>query len=268
MMLMTDPQPIGAFEWTQEPWGRALRCAALPARHLFTSRDVALRDDPAEWDAVAASLGVTRDRLQLIRQVHGTNVVILGRDSRSEVRAPKSGGAPGWPEADILISNDPEVAIGVRVADCAPVLLFDRGTGAAGAAHAGWRGAAAQAAGVAVRAMQQAFESDPADIVAAIGPCLGACCGEVGPEVVDAFRAGGANAASIDAWFEPGRGDRWILDLARANRDQLIAAGVPGMAIFDSGLCTKTHHARLHSYRADRERAGRLLAAIRSTRSW
>ncbi len=266
-MLMTDPQPIGAFEWTQEPWGRALRCTALPAAHLFTSRDVGLRESAEEWTAVAESLGVTRERVLLIRQVHGTGVAIAkrGRDvPRSEVRGPRSEGTPAWPEADIVITDDPDVAIGVRVADCAPVLLFDRRTGAAGAAHAGWRGAAAQAAAVAVRAMQRTFGSEPSHIVAAIGPCLGACCGEVGPDVVDAFRAGGAEASAIAAWFQPGRGDRSMLDLARANRDQLIGAGVPPDAIFDSGLCTKTHHERLHSYRAAREKAGRMLAAIRS----
>jgi polyphenol oxidase len=197
---------------------------------------------------------VPRDRLLLIRQVHGTAVAIARR-GRHRAWNPS--------EADIIISDDPDASIGVRVADCAPVLLFDRRQGVAGAAHAGWRGAAAQAAVTAVRAMEQTFQSRPSDLVAAIGPCLRACCGEVGPEVVDAFRSGGADAASIARWFRPGRGDRSLLDLARANRDQLIAAGVSSEAIFDSGLCTKTNHSRLHSYRADREGAGRMLAAIR-----
>jgi YfiH family protein len=279
MMLMTDPQPSGAFEWTQEPWGRALRCTALAVRHLFTTRDVELRDDEKEWEAVAASLGVPGDRLLLVRQVHGIDVAIARRggprsevrsprsgvrDPGSEVRGPKSETAPVWPEADILMTDDPDVAIGVRVADCAPVLLFDRRQAIAGAAHAGWRGAARQAAASAVRAMQETFGCQPADLVAAIGPCLGQCCAEVGPEVLDAFRSEGADAASIGKWFRPGRGDRSFLDLAAANRDQLIRAGVSADAIFDSGLCTKTHHARLHSYRRDRERAGRMLAAIRT----
>jgi hypothetical protein len=120
MMLMTDPQPSGAFTWTQEPWGRALRCTALAAPHLFTTRDVNLRDDPQEWDAVASSLSVSRDRLRLIRQVHGTAVAIAKRQRQLT-----------WdlPEADIIVSDDPDVAIGVRVADCAPVLLFDRKQG-------------------------------------------------------------------------------------------------------------------------------------------
>jgi purine-nucleoside/S-methyl-5'-thioadenosine phosphorylase / adenosine deaminase len=255
MMLMTDPQPSGAFEWTQEPWGRALRCTALATRHLFTTRDVELRKDEEEWETVAASLGVTRDRLLLIRQVHGTSVAVARRGRHG-----------GWdrPEADIIVTDAPDVAIGVLVADCAPVLLFDPTRGAAGAAHAGWRGAAAQAAVSAVRAMQQTFNSQPSDLVAAIGPCLGECCGEVGPEVLDAFRAGGAEALSMERWFRAGSGDRSFLDLSRANRDQLIGAGVPPDSIFDSGLCTRTHHARLHSYRAERERAGRMLGAIRA----
>ena len=203
---------------------------------------------------MSASLGVPRERLALLKQVHGIHVVVVRRGGPLP---------PDRPQADIVISNDPSVAIGVRVADCAPVLLYDRARGVAGAAHAGWRGAAAQASAAAIRAMQNYFGSHPADISAAIGPCLGACCGEVGPEVVEAFRAGGADKSSIDTWFRPGAGDRSFLDLERANSDQLEQAGLSPRAIYTAGLCTKTHHDRLHSYRAARDGAGRMLAAIR-----
>jgi YfiH family protein len=254
MTVASDPKPTDAFQWTQEPWGRALRCTALPAPHLFTSRDVELRDNDSEWAQVAASLLVPRDRLLLIKQVHGINVAVARR------------GAP-WPssrpQADIVITDDPSVAIGVRTADCAAILLYDRVKNVAGAAHAGWRGTASHAARAAVRALQEEFSSSAADIVAAIGPSLGQCCGEVGPEVVEAFRAGGADAYAIRRWFTPGQGDRSLLDLDRANRDQLEDAGVNPEAIFSTGLCTKTHHDRLHSYRAHGAGAGRLLAAIR-----
>jgi YfiH family protein len=258
MMAISDPQPTDAFEWTQEPWGRALHCTRLPARHLFTSRDVMLRDDETEWNTVAASLDVTADRLLLIRQVHGIRAAVVRR-----------GWQPRWerPQADVIVTDDPSVAIGVRVADCAPILLYDTKKGVAGAAHAGWRGTAAGAAGTVVDAMRQAFGCEPADLVAAIGPCLGACCGEVGPEVVEAFTARGATPASIEVWFSTGRGDRSYLDLERANRDQLERAGLDPERIFSSGLCTKTHHGRLHSYRADHTAAGRQLAAIRAA-SW
>jgi YfiH family protein len=254
---MPDPQPIDAFEWTQEPWGRALRCTRLPAAHLFTSRDVLLRDDQQEWSMVAASLGVDIDRLLLVKQVHGIGVAVARR-----------GQDDAWscPVADVIVTDDPEVAIGVRVADCAPVLLYDRVRNAAAAAHAGWRGTAANASGAAVEALRREFGSDPADIVAAIGPCLGACCGEVGPDVVAAFRAAGAADEQVDAWFVAGAGDRSVLDLERANRDQLARARVNPATIFGSGLCTKTHAVRLHSYRADRANAGRMLGAIRVPR--
>ncbi len=108
------------------------------------------------------------------------------------------------------------------------------------------------------------FGCRASDVIAAIGPCLGRCCGEVGPEVRDAFRANGTSDERLDRWFTPGRRDRLFLDLERANRDQLEEAGLDPERIFTSGLCTKTNHARLHSYRASRDGAGRMLAAIRS----
>jgi YfiH family protein len=226
----------------------------MPAPHLFTSSDLVLRQDDAEWTAVAASLGVERDRLLLLKQVHGVDTAVARR-----------GRAGSWdrPHADIIVTDDPGVAIGVRVADCAPILLYDRAANAAGAAHAGWRGTAAGAARSVVSAMEREFGTNPANLIAAIGPCLGACCGEVGPEVVEAFRAGGADRRALDAWFTAGRGDRSYLDLEGANRDQLAQAGVKASSIYSAGLCTKTHHDRLHSYRAAREAAGRQLGAIR-----
>ena len=212
-----------------------------------------LRDDEREWTAVAASLGVPRARLLLIRQVHGVQVAVA--------RA----GAADWPrpEADAVVTDDASVAIGVRVADCAPVLLFDPVKNVAGAAHAGWRGTAAGASAATVRAMVEAYGTRPSDLIVAIGPCLGRCCGEVGPDVLDAFRAGGADAASMRAWFTPGQGDRSLLDLERANRDQIERTGVDPARIFAAQLCTRTHRDRLHSYRGDGAAAGRLLGAIR-----
>src|SRR5438552_3869717 len=126
-MLMSDPQPTDAFTWTQEPWGRALRCTRLAAPHLFSSRDVMLRDDQSEWSAVARSLGVAADRLRLVKQVHGIHAIVVRRgEPPSSTR----------PQADLIVTDDPALAIGVRVADCAPILLHDPVTHAVGAAHA------------------------------------------------------------------------------------------------------------------------------------
>jgi YfiH family protein len=231
-----------------------MRCTELPARHLFTSRDLMLREDAREWDAVAASLEVPAARLLLIRQVHGRDIAIARR------------GTTGWlrPVADAIISDDPDVAIGVRVADCAPVLLFDPARRVGAAVHAGWRGTAAAISRITAMTLQTEFGSRPSDVIAAVGPCLGRCCGEVGPDVLAAFRAHGTREQVLNRWFAPGEGDRLFLDLERANREQLESAGIDPARIFVSGLCTKTHRGRLHSYRGHGPAAGRLLGAIRA----
>lgn len=261
--------------WVQEPWGRGLRCSSLPVPHLFTSRDLELRADESEWRAAAGSLGVTRERLLLIRQVHGTSVAVVRRgQTPPRGQSPRGGqstervqstlpGATPWPEADIIISDDPSVAIGVRVADCVPVLACDPVSGAVGAAHAGWRGTAAGVAERLVTSTCEAYGSNPDDLICAIGPSLGPCCGEVGDEVRVAFREAGADEPSVARWFRPSASGKSHVDLWRANRDQLERAGVRRDRIHVAELCTKTHAERFHSYRAARERAGRMLAAIR-----
>jgi len=253
---MVQPQPSDGFEWTQAEWGPVLRCRPLAdiADHLFTIGNIELRDSRDEWEAVARGMGIHFDRVLLLRQVHGAHVAFSKRGEY--LSGPR-------PEADAAVTDDPTIAIGVRVADCAPILIGDRRQQVAGAAHAGWRGTVQRAAIAAVRAMQNQFGSHPDDLVAAIGPCLGSCCGEVGPEVVETFREAGHDPDSLARWFTSGRGDRFQLDLPRANRDQLVAAGVPASQIYDSGLCTRSFPEVFHSYRAARERAGRMVGIIR-----
>jgi YfiH family protein len=253
---MTEPQPNGGFKWMQAGWGAALRCTALEpiARHVFTARNLQLRADRAEWDALAREMDVATGAVRLIKQVHEANIAIV-----------RGGDSQDWmaPEADAILSDRPDVAIAVRVADCAPILLADRRVGVVGAVHAGWRGTMKQIAGAAVRALVSEFGSDPQDLVAAIGPCLGPCCGEVGLEVVDAFRTAGHSPERIARWFGPGRDGRANLNLWAANRDQLEAAGVPSSQIHTAALCTKSHASVFHSYRAAGETAGRMAGVIR-----
>jgi YfiH family protein len=152
-----------------------------------------------------------------------------------------------------------------------PILIADRETGAVAAVHAGWRGTCAGAGPAAVSALRAEFGARPDSLVAAIGPSIGVCCYEVGPELVDAFAAAGHERYLIDRWFTstpPPRGSRVLsplrLDVAGANRDQLVLAGVPEEQIHLSGLCTAMHLDVLTSYRAEKEQAGRLVAAIRA----
>jgi copper oxidase (laccase) domain-containing protein len=113
--------------------------------------------------------------------------------------------------------------------------------------------------------MREPHGSDPRDLVAAIGPAIRPCCYEVGPELLDTFGAAGATGEERAAWFTSRAGtDRLSLDVARANRDQLEAAGVPADQVFDSGLCTACHPALFYSYRRDNGLAGRLVGFIRA----
>jgi len=169
------------------------------------------------------------------------------------------------------VSDDPDVAIAVRAADCVPLLMADTRTGAVAAVHAGWRGTAAGAATAALDAMTREFDSRPEDVIVAIGPSIGACCYEVGSELVDAFAAAGHARHLVDRWFaaRPApRGSherpRLRLDVAGANRDQLILAGVPEEHVYDCGLCTAMHLDVLTSFRAEKEKAGRIAGVIRA----
>ncbi len=267
-MLPLPPVPE-TFYWTEEPWGAALRCRPLDpiAPHLFTTRQLELSSN-AGYQQLAESLGA--HQVASLTQVHGAAVVVVHRGT-SRVEGRPFDEAQGRPEADVLVSNDPETAIAVRAADCVPLLMADRATGAVAAVHAGWRGTAARAAVAALDALAREFGTRPADVIAAIGPSIGPCCYEVGSELVDAFAAAGHERYLIQRWFAtppPARGSRekpsLRLDVAGANRDQLILAGVPEDQIHSAGLCTAMHLDVLTSYRAEKEKAGRIAGAIRA----
>ena len=123
----------------------------------------------------------------------------------------------------------------------------------------------------ALEALTREFGSRPDAVTVAIGPSIGACCYEVGSELVDAFAAAGHARHLVDRWFvarPAARGSherpRLRLDVAGANRDQLVLAGVPEQNIYDCGLCTAMHLDVLTSFRAEKERAGRIAGVIRA----
>jgi YfiH family protein len=154
-------------------------------------------------------------------------------------------------EGDALTSSSPGQRIGVRTADCVPLLFADPDRHVVAAAHAGWRGTAAEIAGKTVRRMQEVYGSDPCRIHAAIGPAIGKCCFEVGPEV----------AAQFALWF-PGVKILTHVDLAETNYRQLLSAGLLAEHIDTLRLCTVCDAERFDSYRRDRDRSGRMVAAI------
>lgn len=194
-------------------------------------------------DATERRLSATlaaNGRLFLLRQVHGARVV----------EAPWEAS----PEADAAITRRAGCLVGIRSADCLPILIADPVLRMAAAAHAGWRGTAA---GVATRAVESllALGARPRDLVAAIGPGIGACCYEVGAQVVEAF------AGSVSAVFGAGR--EWHhLNLRLTNRRQLEAAGVDVDRICDVDECTACLPDQYHSFRRDGAASGRMISYI------
>ena len=259
---MSLPAVPDSFYWTDQSWGAALHCRPLDAiaPHLFTTRQLEL-PSPAAWTQLSPLVDVPPDRFLALSQVHGREVVTIrqGIDAAALQRMHER-----RPSADAFVSDAPDVALVVRAADCVPLLIGDRATGAVAAVHAGWRGTAARAAVAALEAMRREFGSRPADFIVAIGPAIGPCCYEVGSDLVDAFAAAGHERYLIDRWFMKPRDSRMRLNVPGANRDQLILAGVPEDQIFSADLCTAEHLDVLTSYRAEKDRATRIAGVIRA----
>jgi YfiH family protein len=268
---MRQPDPSSAvlptaadFEWRVSPAGLMLVCRALEpyAAHLFTTREwrlgtAAADDRDAGWREVADAMHVEISNLVRTHQVHGAAVVVRRRGD-----APA--GSTALPDADILISNDSSIAIAIQTADCLPLLMADRRSGAVAAAHAGWRGLAAGVPAVAVRALHEAFGANPADLTVAIGASISAPNYEVDTAVRSAFEAAGATPLQLAGWFVPGsRAGHWQFDGWQSAVDQLSEAGVPATHVYVAGLCTAAHR-QLCSYRRDGKGAGRVAAAIRA----
>ena len=169
-----------------------------------------------------------------VKQIHSATVFHAGRET----------GCLG--QGDAIVSVEPGVIVGVRTADCVPVLLVDPIRRIVAAVHAGWRGTVQRIVQVAVEQMG----SDPARLLAVIGPCIGECCYEVGSEVSERFRA-----------TFPERTDLSHIDLTEANRRQLLESGLDPANIEVSGLCARCNP-DLDSFRRDGEAAGRMVAAI------
>jgi YfiH family protein len=177
-------------------------------------------------------------RIVQVKQVHGSETVL--------------GSAPRNAEADAIVARaaDSPTAVGVRVADCVPVLVADRTSGDVAVIHAGWRGVVG---GVVRSAMSRLAGRD---VVAAIGPCIGACCFEVGRDVAAAIAEASPGADVVVARA----GDKAFADLRAAVRSQILAFD-PACKVEDVPGCTK-HEARFHSFRRDGANSGRMLAAI------
>ena len=165
--------------------------------------------------------------------------------------------------ADGLVCREPGCGLTMNYADCSPVLLYDPEHHAIGLGHAGWKGAVKDLPGALVRAMQDAFSSEPSEIWAAIGPSIGPCCYQVGELVVSAVRSSFNEAERLllpDDNHDPEQGSRRLFDLPEANRLRLEATGVHQIDVAE--LCTACRSDLFFSHRADFGRTGRFGALL------
>ena len=231
-----------------------------------------------EWDAkenvaenrrlFQSAVGASDFKLIPMKQIHSDLIRLFPAQSAQPCKG------------DASTTNAPGLLLAVQTADCVPILLVDPKNRAVAAVHAGWRGTLARIAEKTVGRMRFEFRSKPSDLLAALGPSIGPCCYEVGAELVPKFTAQFADAASY--FDEPRSGEepnplQWLnmeppghqpppknvhLDLRKANRSQLLAAGLRAQNIFTSGLCTSCHNDLLFSYRKEGPQSGRLLAVV------
>jgi YfiH family protein len=198
---------------------------------------------------LAVEIGYRPDRLYEVSQVHGAQVVQV-----APARAPDEFRVN---EADALIAMQADCAIGIRVADCVPILLADPASGAVAAVHAGWRGVVGGVVGAAVHALSVSAGAEPDTLLAAIFPSIGPAAFAIGDDVA-AQLTGAAEVACV-TYAPEGRAHA---DLGQAVVAQLARAGLALPRIARTPGCTFSDSARFFSHRRDAGRTGRHLAVI------
>jgi YfiH family protein len=261
--------PSGVVTWAF-PFAGPDLLAAVTTRHggsseaAYASCNLGghVGDDPARVranrDAVAAALGV--DALTIADQQHGRRVAVVDAGSAGSGHDPTTPPDPELAATDALVTLEPEVALAVLVADCAPVVLVDPGRRALAVAHAGRRGAVVDVLAATIDVLRTEAGSDPSALVAGVGPCIGR----------DAYEIDGTALAEVEsafggAFLVPSGGGRACFDLRAAVVHRLEQAGVRPDRIHVAGTTTDRAPADLFSDRAARP-CGRfaLVAALRS----
>jgi len=192
-------------------------------------------------------------------QVHGSDVRVVGSVEEAKPAEDQLGETI---YCDVIVSNADGVLAGVKTADCVPILIGDTRTRAFAAVHAGWRGTLETAAIAGVKRLSQEYGTRPEDLRVAIGASAGPCCYEVGADVIDAFSSRFPNGADL---FTPTRPGHALVDLLKANRDQLESTGVSPNRIHVAPICTMCRTDLFFSYRKEKKlhgKVGRLMAVI------
>ena len=235
-----------AADFPYYTFGSLDRCGGV--RHFVTScrqgalGDVNLRspNGVANRRRLAVSVGFNIDSLTTAEQTHSLNIAVINETNAGLGAITIDSRIPN---TDALITNRPGVCIMVLTADCQSVLLYDADNHAVAAIHAGWRGTAGGIVRLTVEAMQREFGTEPSCLVAALGPCIGSCCFEVGDDVAEQFSLWPDCILRKPEWPRP------HIDLTAVNRQHLISAGLSPENIESAQVCTKCRHDEFFSYR-------------------
>jgi YfiH family protein len=196
------------------------------------------------------AVGIHDGRIVTMKQVHGDQIVEIHDNKLKEAG-----------EADGMITATPGIVLGVLTADCVPILFLAPKQKAVAAVHAGWRGTLAGIAQKAIGALKEKFGADVDEIEAALGPAIGSCCYEVGPDVLEPMRERWGSLAEGAARKADGRS---YIDLREVNRGILEHAGLARSRIHQVGPCTCCSDNEYFSYRRERAETGRQMSVIGS----
>ena len=220
---------LGRWEGQSRPADSAFRLSYNDEEDLQTVKQ--------NWCGLKQAFGLPRITIITAKQVHGDTIL---RVSHATDKQPGVG--------DGLMTDTPNLCVGVMAADCVPILFVEPARKIAAAVHAGWRGTAAGIGPRAVALMREAYRIDPAALHVAMGPSIGPCCYEVGREVEAQITANWREELK-DAWKPDGAKGR--LDLRALNEAQLLGVGIPQPHIHKIGPCTACNVETYFSYRKE-----------------
>jgi polyphenol oxidase len=242
------------LDWLRH--GVSTRVGGQSREHLASlNLSFAVSDEPdtvvANRQRFCGALDVDLDRAVCAVQTHGTNVAEVGLDDRG--RGVFARGT-GIPDTDAIVTDEPGVFPMLSFADCVPIVFVDPDHRAVGVAHAGWKGTVNGVVASTVAKMIARYDSRPERLLVAIGPSIGPCCYEVGPEVVDSLEK---RVGDTTPFLRPRPTGRPHLDLWQANRHWLWQAGIPEPNVETVELCTACRTELFYSHRREGGRTGR-----------
>ena len=201
------------------------------------------------WNRLSMAFAIHLDNFLTLNQVHGDDILVI----KSYGEYFSTDKALNY---DAMVTTRQNLAICIKTADCVPVLIVDRAQKIIAAVHAGWKSTAAGISTKVIHLLYERYNSDPQNLLVAIGPSIGPCCFEVDEEAAELFRV----QEDCDLFMSPGeKQKKWVVDLPEANRRQIINGGISEDNIDLSNLCTSCRQDLFFSHRGSGGITGRQL---------